>query len=109
MMQYFGAKSEDELMQNPILQKMMKQFFEAQFKDVNDKGEGKKQNDDTSNMRQVVMVNSQTKGDRVVKGKQIESNVQVIKSPSDTTIYVPALQKKLTPNSDNLINDHVLQ
>ena len=56
--------SEEKLMNNPVIQRMMEKFFTEKFKDVwnSSKNEGGK-----------------------------------IKSPSDTTIYAPALQKKLTP------------
>ena len=61
--------SEKELQSNPVIQQMMQEFFKDQFK----------------NLQRTQMTN--TTGE----------NTKLIKSPSDTTIYAPAMQQKLTP------------
>ena len=77
-----NSQTEDQLMQNPILQKMMTKFFEDKFKDIQGQGSDGKNN-----------------GKR---GKMV--NEGIIKSPSDTTIYAPALNKKLTTPDNILLN-----
>ena len=78
LMELLNKQPEEALMNNPILQRMMMKFFEEKFKDVK------------------ATPAHQT-------GLQIEGKTnknqggKTIKSPSDTTIYAPALQRKLTP------------
>ena len=69
--------SEERLMNNPVIQRMMEKFFDKHFRDMQESG-----------------MNS---GGNQNKGEQV-------KSPSDTTIYAPALQKKLTPNRETNAN-----
>ena len=92
-----AEQSEKKIMQNPILQKMMQKFFRDEFKNIQ-----QQQSEDGSGMSL-----KQTKIS-VANSKQIGyQNVgNQIKSPSDTTIYAPTLQKKLTPieNVNNQIN-----
>ena len=71
--QHLQEQSEEALMRNPVIQKMMNKFFEEKFKDLQG-------------------TNSNSK-----KKKKLET---VIKSPSDTTVYAPALQKRLTPQEN---------
>ena len=63
--------TEEKLMSNPVLQKMMEKFFQEKFKKA-----------------------QESKG-----GKSDGNKVRNITSPSDTTIYAPALQRKLTPQN----------
>ena len=89
---------EKTLLENPIMQQMMKQFFQEQFKDM--KMEIQKQQTEilaqkgnVNNGKQDVV--NQASGPQ----KQLRrGNEATIKSPSDTTVYVPALQKKFTPD-----------
>ena len=82
--------TEEQLRSNPIIQRMMQDFFKDQFKNLqmtqNNSGKDK-----TESM-------SQSNGPR-------ETNTKAgnIKSPSDTTIYAPALQRKLTPGSRDAV------
>ena len=69
-----GKQSEEQIYNNPIMQRMMQKFFNEQFKNVQMDNSGKG------------------------KGKLLNNEM---KSPSDTTIYVPAMQKRLTPNAMN--------
>ena len=71
-----NALPEEQLMQNPIIQKMMTKFFEERFKDLNPT---------------TGLINSSTicKTDKV----KTQVNGSLVKSPSDTTIYAPALSK----------------
>ena len=82
-----NSQTEDQLMQNPIPQKMMTKFFEDKFKDIQGQGlDGK---------------NNGKRGEMVNEG--------IIKSPSDTTIYAPALNKKLTTADNILLNRNLPQ
>ena len=99
LIQQLGSQTEEKLMQNPVLQRMMKRFFEDQFKDMS------KQSGKVINQPGV----AGGSGDTNVRSKGFQSKnpgeqEKLIKSPSDTTIYAPALQKKLTPVSNRLIN-----
>ena len=76
IVQELSAQSEEQLMENLVIQNMMKKFFENQFKNMQ-------------------MTQAQEKEKTTEKGRQ--ANVQQVKSPSDTTIYAPALNKRITP------------
>ena len=60
--------SEEKLLSNPVLQRMMEKYFDERFKDIQQKN---------------------------------TTGRNKIKSPSDTTIYAPALQKRLTPQAQD--------
>ena len=82
------SQPEEQLMDNLVLQRMMKKFFNEQFKNMqpdNLKVQGKNQG------------RSRSMEQRKVKDKSKEVE---IKSPSDTTIYAPALQKRMELNND---------
>ena len=93
-----AEQSKEQLMNNPVIQRMMQKFFTDQFKNL----QQQEQNKVTGKVPEV-------SGKNKLKGVG-----RVVKSPSDTTIYVPAMQKKLTPTGVgvedfwpmvNLIND----
>ena len=71
----FGT--EEQLANNPVIQRMMKQFFTEQFKNIQ-------------------METTQGQPNVTATGKAMQGE-KIVKSPSDTTIYAPALGKKLTP------------
>ena len=77
--------SEEQIFNNPVLQKMMEKFFVENFKSLQNNF-NKQQTDG----------NGTGKDDCRVIGTEVNQN-QIVKSPSDTTIYAPALQKRLTP------------
>ena len=93
--------------ENQALKTMMKKFFEDQFKDLRE--EMTKQQDQIAGRvkegRQIK--EKQTNRNKTLDGtlvlneeratKTLCKNSEFIKSPSDTTVYVPALQKKLMP------------
>ena len=66
---------EEQLFENPIIQNMMKKFIADQFKSM--------------------QMEQQKPGKTVTR--ETVKNVSTIKSPSDTTIYAPALQTRLMP------------
>ena len=70
-MAVLAKESEEKLMANPDIQLMMQKFFDEKFKDMTNSGEK--------------IVNKV----RVVEKEVNNSNM--IKSPSDMTIYAPAL------------------
>ena len=88
-----NEQPEDVLVKNPILQKMMEKFFTEHFKDVQDTGE----------KMTGLNVELKQKLDKMRSLRDFNKehvtirNNNIIKSPSNTTVYVPALQKKLTP------------
>ena len=93
-----APSQEKNLMENPIMQQMMKQFFQEQFKDL--KMEMQKQQ--TEILAQKGNVNNGNQDlvnqtDGLLKQSRC-GNESTIKSPSDMTVYVPALQKKLAPD-----------
>ena len=71
--------AEERIMNNPIMQKMMQKFFDERMKNMrNTQGKGK--------------------GGVVKSSKNLVNKCSghpTVKSPSDTTIYAPALQKKV--------------
>ena len=72
--------SEAKLMNNPVIQRMMHKFFEEKFKDLQHENPG------------------------MNKVKQAgQGHIDRLKSPVDTTIYAPALQKKLTPDQNQIL------
>ena len=74
------GRSEEELMQNPVIQRMMQKFCWDEFKNLQKEQECASQKD---------------------RGKS-KLEQTMIKSPSDTKIYAPALQKRLTPNNEQI-------
>ena len=76
--------SEEQLINNPVIQKLMHKFFSEQFKNIQM----------LSNQAQ----NTQNQAGRE-QSKAI-ANHKMIKSPSDTTIYVPALTRKLVTSRE---------
>ena len=80
--------TEDQLMSNPILQRMMQKIFNDQFKNIQKGDDAKGETGDVSNF--------------VVTGKT-KNRDKEIKSPSDTTIYAPTLQRKLNSNDRNCV------
>ena len=102
--------TENVLMENPVLQRMMESFFHNKFKDMmkeavhnqqpqpgtSEKVEGEKVVERKSND----FVIRQLKGDEtVVARKCINESGDPLRSPSDTTVYAPVLQYKLTPQN----------
>ena len=97
---------EERLLNNPVMQCMMTKFFNNSFKDLGDKGMNE-------NVRQL---NNCHIHDEVENFSQEGINKmgqqgKHIKSPSDTKIYAPALQKKLTPvnNGNNMVLNYVTE
>ena len=89
-------------MNNPVIQRMMEKFFDQRFKDLQSSGK-------TSDKQMVINHKSDANGKVQVdknSGSQVnrEVNETNVKSPSDTTIYAPALRKKLTPNREEQSN-----
>ena len=82
--------SEEKLMNNPAIQNMMESFFKNKFKDLSASQTG------MSTMSKV--------HDKPIPGRN-----PLIQSPSDITIYVPALQQRLTPQINNRYNQEVEQ
>ena len=81
--------SKEQLASNPVIQRMMQKFFKDQFKNLQmdqpaGKGTGKKSMDFKS-------------------AKDKIPQTRVIKSPSDTTIYAPAMQQRITPNEERVV------
>ena len=91
------ALTEEQLMNNPVLQKRMQKFFTEQFKNI------QKDNGDANAASNKAAAG---KGSVHLAGHLIKVNepddklnkISTVKSPSDTTIYAPALNKRLTPN-----------
>ena len=75
--------SEDKLANNPVIQRMIQKFFQDQFKNMENRGNNKESN--------VQIFDNTGKGN---------GQIPTLKSPSDTTMYAPALQKKLTPTQN---------
>ena len=107
-------------MNNPVIQRMMKQFFQDQFKHLQETGDV-----NITRTQEQTQQSSERPISSVDKGKvaanrhegrlnmnfneRAEDRPRVntkrcdkITSPSDTTIYAPALQRKLTPNNEGL-------
>ena len=86
---------EESLRNNPVIQCMMEQFFQEKFeamqmeKNKKDVGKGK------SAPLSKKGGNGKATASQLTSAKVLETNH--VKSPSDTTIYVPTLQNKLTP------------
>ena len=80
-------ETEDKLVNNPVMQRMMQKFFEERFKDVQTSNAGT--NRDLGINENIPVGN-----------KKVSKGVGTVKSPSDTTIYAPALNRRLTPNGD---------
>ena len=77
--------TEEQLRSNPVIQRMMQDFFKDQFKNIQmDPKSGRAGKNKNGSMMQG-------------NDESVNMKVQNIKSPSDTTIYAPALQRKLTP------------
>ena len=68
--------SEEKLMSNPVIQNMMEKFFNDKFKD---------------------MVNQQPRNSG--NCTKVTNSENMVRSPSDVTVYAPALQKRLTPQN----------
>ena len=90
-----SEKNQDKIFNNPTMQRMMQRFFDERFKEQCDK----------SGLNDTIC-EAGTNGNFKNK-KRNELNVGInrqipgcdtVKSPSDTTVYVPALHKKLTDN-----------
>ena len=93
-------QTDDQLKMNTVLQNMMKAFFQEQLKNMQAGNPGLAGKGDMShhgdiNIRSKEMEVSK-EGCRT-KSPAIQGNQTLIKSPSDTTLYTPALKKKLTP------------
>ena len=113
---FITSQTEDQLYQNPIMQRMMEKFFTERFKNIqqnldNGSGEGTNNNDRLNKVTNFQNPTSQ----RAAGVNNNDDTVGInqsnkIKSPSDTTIYAPALQKKLTPisNLKCLVNNEQL-
>ena len=92
---------EEMVMSNPHLRKLLNKMLDERIRSVNEKGE--------NSSSRLLTTKSPTSMD---KGK--EHPVQTIKSPSDTTIYAPALNKeKHTPevqflSNNDLLNKHAI-
>ena len=86
-------QDEEKLLNNPVLQKMMKQFFNDQFKSIQKDSKGLSKSKGDLGKASKSSKNKTCIGDRTIK--QVIG--ETVKSPSDTTIYAPALQQKLTP------------
>ena len=90
---------EEDLINNPVIQNMMKKFFNEQFKNVS------ATNNATSLERHVLTGKEPGRlsaGNNQISGLD-NKNRQQLKSPSDMTIYAPAMQRKLTPTNQNEI------
>ena len=70
--------AEEKLIQNPVIQQMMQKFFRDEFQNMQKE--------------------QQTHSREVNKNRGMLPD-KTIKLPSDTTIYAPALQQRLTPNN----------
>ena len=94
-LQQLNQQSEEQLLNNPKLQKMMEKFFVENFKML--QGNLNREQKDGSN--------PSGKGRDKDSGgfKTVVNQNQVLKSPSDTTIYTPALQKKLMPEQEGRV------
>ena len=105
-MEKLASVPEDELLNNPVLKKMMTKFFEEKFKDVQTTSASK----DNGRLNVTKHVNhtvTDASGNiqrincdirKEINNSQKPRENREIKSPLDTTIYVPASHKKLTPN-----------
>ena len=86
--QLANEKDEEKLTNNLVIQKVMLKFFKDQMKDMEEnKGEC------VTYLQKEIRNQSETQW-------RVDSQRNVVKSPLDTTIYAPALQKKLTPTND---------
>ena len=90
-LQSLTGQSEEQLLANPVLQRMMQKFFDAQMKNMGS---------------QEANTGTHSKLDnKAVHGKTQQVNQELIKSPSDSTLYVQALKKKQpTPQNDSALN-----
>ena len=97
---------EEKLMNNPVIQKMMTKFFEDKFKDLQREQQQNQQNPSQAETGLNPMGFKQVDSGKIV-GVSVNNidnqGSKLVKSPSDTTIYVPALHKKLTPQSRNTL------
>ena len=76
-------------MQNPVIQQMMERFFTDKFQQM--------QKDNNSNTQKGNVLDNGNKNKMIRdNSEKRKERSEVIKSPSDTTIYAPELQKKLT-------------
>ena len=94
MAQMMSKQSEEQLYNNPVIQKMMQKFFNDQFKNL--------QQENASGKQQGKLLKIVPKANRTMQNKKVVNNENLIKSPSDTTIYAPVLQKKLTPETGHI-------
>ena len=83
--------AEQNIVNNPVIQDMMESFFKNKFQDL-------------STMKEIQQPGTCAHLNMMNKDKQISEVTRqgkdpLIKSPSDITVYTPALQKKLTPQS----------
>ena len=97
--------AEEQLYNNPVMQRMMQRFFNNQFKTVQQTSEANQQQKEQGKLMQLPSDNlvRTELSVKVKKGNQVSR----IKSPSDTTIYAPALQRKLTPNNQDLVGTNL--
>ena len=93
---------EEKLMNNPVVQRMMKRFISKQFQSLQKQSETPKgngpQNENTTGTVQGMLGTDKGKVVEQNKAGTVGRRNETIKSPSDTTIYAPALQKRLTPD-----------
>ena len=82
-------QNEEKLMNNPVIQKMMMKFFKENFKG----GEGKSMNEINGNSK--VQQPNKMKVSEKARNAPLKG-VKTVTSPSDITVYAPALRKKLT-------------
>ena len=105
IIQQITGQLEEKLLNNPKIQNMMEKFFQSRFKDMmeqkGNQGKGFEKpvgNNPGSVERRIVSTHNNT---AVSEG--------MVKSPSDITVYAPALQKKLTPqDGSRVVNQAML-
>ena len=83
---------EEKLMGNPVIQRMMQKFFREEFQNMQ-----KQQNNSGT-------VKNGTDIKIIKRTVEAKNNGKELKSPSDTTIYACALQRKLTPTNQAVYN-----
>ena len=100
------AQEKQDLINNPAIQNMMESFFENKFKDMNTTQTEQPKQQAGMNMvpnQRVMEVNRGNQGVDMIKIANNETNHnQIVHSPSDITVYTPALQKRLTPQHDDM-------
>ena len=88
-------------MQNPVIQRMMQKFCRTEFQNLLKEKDKEKSTESSSARNKDEGRSKQLDQSKVIEQNKVREQ-NMIKSPSDTTIYTPALQRRLAPNNDQV-------